>query len=132
MITRPSISGIAPLRLVAQMLMLLPFVILSLFAPGVMPTRGADGTMQVVLCSPEGPVHVTIGPDGTPIPTQDQPRDDRCDWAVNHVDLALLTTPALPTPLEISLAMPQADLWADHRPAHDPRGLYARGPPAQL
>jgi hypothetical protein len=132
MITRPPPFGIPLLRVVAQAMMLLPFVILSLFAPGVMPTRGADGTMQVVLCSPEGPVHVTIGPDGVPVPAKDQPRDDRWDWAMNHVELALLTMPDLPLPSQIDLSMVQADLWADHRPAHDPRGLYARGPPARL
>ncbi len=125
-------SALTPLRLLAQMAMLLPFVFLSLFAPGVMPTRGADGTMQVVLCSPEGPVQVTIGPDGTPVPAREQPRDDRCDWAMNHADLALADQADLPAPAMIALPIARADLWAEHRPAHDPRGLYARGPPARL
>lgn len=120
------------LRRLVQGLMLLPFVVMSLLAPGVMPSRAADGAMQVVLCSPDGPVSVTIGPDGQPQPAKQHPTDDRCDWAMNRADLGLGDVTDLPLPVVVALAFDLADLWAEHRPAHDPRGLYARGPPANL
>jgi hypothetical protein len=128
----PTLKTSVSLSRAFKALLLLPFVVMSLFAPGVMPTRGADGGMQVVLCSPDGPVNVTIGPDGQPQPAKDHPSDDRCDWAVGRADLALADLPILMEPVTLGLPMGMTDLWAEHRPAHDPRGIYARGPPNRL
>lgn len=132
MILRTCPYALVGLRFLAQALMLVPFLVMSLFAPGVMPSRGADGAMQVVLCSPEGPVNVTIGADGQPVPAKEQPSDKRCDWAMNHADMALLDQTSALLPAHLPRPLLRADLWVDHHPAHDPRGLYARGPPLFL
>ncbi|PTE15541.1 hypothetical protein [Pseudogemmobacter blasticus] len=62
--------------------LLVPFLLMSLISPAVMPARADDGTLTLVLCTGDGPVEMTIdlatgapakkAPDGSP---------DRCAWA---------------------------------------------------
>lgn len=115
-----------------RLLAVLAVLGLSLLPPGVMPDMAADGSIEMVLCSGEGAVTMVYDPaTGETRPKQDrQSAKPGCDWAMAQDTAGL-------GPLPFALALPEpstrraspalaADLW---RPAHDPRGLYARGPP---
>lgn len=121
-----------PFGLIPRLLAVLAVFGLSLLPPGVMPDIAADGSIEMVLCSGDGAVTMVYDPaTGETHPKQDrQSAKPGCDWAMAHAE-------AGQAPLPFVLALPETatrraapalanDLW---RPAHDPRGLYARGPP---
>lgn len=114
---------------VTGLLLVLPFLLLSLIAPGFMPVRGADGGMAIVICADGAMAEIIVdAATGQPMPDA-VPQDGRCAWAQAGVVVAVLAQPDLPVPAIVARAFhPVApdDLW---RPAHDPRGLWARGPP---
>ncbi|RGP38331.1 hypothetical protein [Pseudotabrizicola alkalilacus] len=108
--------------------LVLPFLLLSLIAPGYMPVRDADGTLRMVICAEGGPVEVVLDLN-TGEPVQPAPEDNRCDWAQMAVAHLVVAQPLPRPPLVVLVLLAPAlpdDLW---HPAHDPRGLYARGPP---
>lgn len=111
--------------------LVVPFVLLSLVAKGYMPVQGADGGITMVICSGAGMVSVTLDPEtGAPVPHDEAPEDGRCAWAQIAVAAVLPeVAPALPPMTLPRVLLPASpdDLW---RPAFDPRGLFARGPPA--
>lgn len=111
--------------------LVLPFVLLAVIAPGYMPVRGADGAITMVICADGMAVEVAIDPaTGEPVPHEAAPEDGRCAWAQLALAAHPVSEPDLAPPLRLVVADPPAapdDLW---RPAHDPRGLWARGPPA--
>lgn len=114
------------------LLLVLPFLLMSLVAPGFMPGRASDGTMTLVICADGLPVEIVVDAvTGQPVQKQ-APEDGRCDWAQAVQAVALLTQPVLPSPVRLAgrfTPVATDDLW---RPAHDPRGLWARGPPATV
>lgn len=110
--------------------MLLPFLALSLIAQGLMPGRAADGTIALVLCTPQGPLETVIDlVTGQPV-RHPATTDDRCQWAGAHPVFALPevqpVSRASPLVGQVSLATAHV-LW---RPGFDAKGLHARGPPA--
>lgn len=113
--------------------LVMPFLLLSLVAPGYMPVQGADGGISMVICSGDGVVVVTLDPaTGEPVAHEDGPTDGRCSWAQAGVAVMPLAQPQLAPPVRLVRAfVPVApdDLW---RPAFDPRGLFARGPPVTV
>lgn len=112
------------------LVLVLPFLLLSLVAPGFMPGRADDGTITMVICADGMAVEVAVDAvTGQPVQKQ-APEDGRCDWAQAALAVALMTQPELAPPARLATRFTPAspnDLW---RPAHDPRGLWARGPPA--
>ena len=116
-----------------RLLALLAVFGLAILPQGVMPHVGETGGLELVLCSADGPVSMVIDPI-TGEASRKSPTGSAksgCDWALAH-SLTTLTA-ATPTPIppqtldrRAAPAMAAA-LW---RPAHDPRGLYARGPPS--
>lgn len=106
---------------------------LAILPTGVMPHVGATGALELVLCSVEGPVTMVVDPI-TGETKRKAPSDSAkpaCDWATAHSSGTVLTEAPFPKPpqtldRQAAPAMETA-LW---RPAHDPRGLYARGPPS--
>jgi len=69
---------------VAAYLSLLPFVLLSLMAPGTMTVPTADGLPKIVICTGDGPLEMVVGDDGAFQLPDDQPaeRDNPdCAWA---------------------------------------------------
>lgn len=112
---------------------LLALAVLGLLPAGVMPAQDAAGGIVMVICSGEGPVSMTFDPaTGTVTPAKPAPAKPGCDWAMAQTIADLALPVALPLPaLGTGRAAPAlaADLW---RPAHDPRGLQARGPPSAI
>ncbi|NUB44629.1 DUF2946 family protein [Fertoebacter nigrum] len=113
----------------ARWALLLPFVLMALLAPGVMPQRAADGQMMLVLCTPEGPSEMVIDlATGQPVPA-DAPQDGRCDWAMAQAAAVLpFDAPATAWPLVLARAehAAGASLW---RAGALPGAVTARGPP---
>jgi hypothetical protein len=111
-------------------LLLAPFLLTTLLAPGVMPHRADDGSLTVVLCSDGGPVEVRIDlATGQPLPADQHPDDKRCDWHMARDGAALAAAP-----LALTLAVV---VTAIETPS-SPLGLtlqtrqsrpFARGPP---
>ena len=97
-----------------------------------MPVQAPDGGITMVICSGAGAVSVVIDPETGEALPHEAPEDGRCSWA-QMAAAAVLPEAA---PLLVPVAVPQVwqpvaahDLW---RPAFDPRGLFARGPPATV
>lgn len=90
----------AKARNVAGWVLLLPFLLLSLIPPGVMPDRAADGTMLLVLCTGDGPVEMLVDlATGEPVGKTPDGSDDKsnhCAWACGQMTMAGLSAPALP------------------------------------
>lgn len=124
--TRARLS-LSALQRLLQVALLVP-LLLSAFVPqGVMPGGDGAGGLVMVLCSGDGPVEITLDPvTGEPV----EKRATACDWACGQFAAALIDHPALPpraaTLHRAAAALPDA-LW---QPAHDPRSLWARGPPS--
>ncbi|MBL8562380.1 MAG: hypothetical protein JNN06_08875 [Gemmobacter sp.] len=112
--------------------LVVPFVLLSLVAKGYMPVQAADGGLTMVICSGAGAVSITIDPEtGASVP-HEAPEDGRCSWAQMGAAAVLPEAAPLVVPVVLPRAVVPAspdDLW---RPAFDPRGLFARGPPATV
>ncbi len=80
----------------ARWVLIAPFLLLSLIPPGVMPSRAADGTLVLVLCTGEGMVEQVIDL-ATGAPVEDAPTKDRaCDWACGQSVAALAALPQMP------------------------------------
>lgn len=112
----------------ARWALLLPFVLMALLAPGVMPQRAADGQMMLVLCTPEGPAEMVIDlATGQPVPF-DAPEDGRCDWAMAQAATLLHVDMPEAWPLVLTRAehAAGASLW---RAGALPGAVTARGPP---
>lgn len=86
-------------RNVAGWVLLLPFLLLSLISPAVMPARAADGTMLLVLCTGDGPVEMLVDlATGQPVeraPDHGDDKTDHCAWACGQMAVAELAAPVL-------------------------------------
>jgi hypothetical protein len=77
------------LQTLRNWLLLVPFLLSTLFAPGIMPHQAADGSFTVVLCFGDGPLTLRIDQaTGAPVPDDDSAQDLRCDWQMAHDSLA--------------------------------------------
>ncbi len=114
--------------LLTRLALVLPFLALSLLPQGFMPQRDAAGGMVLVLCTPDGPVELTVDlSTGQP---HKKAGNSPCDWSVAQAAPLMPQAASLPLPPQTTLpalAATETDLW---RPAHDPRGIWARGPPS--
>lgn len=125
------------LRTLCAALRRLPVVLallaLGILPPGVMPAPGQDGGMVMVICSGGDAVNMVLDPaTGTYVPATPVSEKPGCDWAMAHGTAVLVLPAPLPLPaFATRRAAPalSADLW---RPAHDPRGVLARGPPVLI
>lgn len=104
-------------------------VTMSIVPRGVMPAWGAGG-MTVVLCTGSGPVEVTLGPDGTPVP--DGVAADACVWAgLVPVALEPVAAPVVAAPFAL-LAAPVTIPRGAQRAKTEPCCNHNRGPPILL
>jgi hypothetical protein len=114
----------------ARWAMLVPFLALSLISPAVMPGVAADGSMTLVLCSPDGPTTVEINlTTGKPVDRQPSVALE-CDWAAGHSATA---EPAHPQfAVHLSPPTPARFLAAVASPVISPKTAKpeARAPPA--
>ena len=120
--------------MLVQLPALLALVALGILPPGVMPQLAGDG-IEMVLCSGDGAVTMVLDPATGELSPKQEPNSGKpgCDWAMAQAlaDLPAQAT-ALPLPM-FTTHRAQRDLAADlWRPAHDPRGIYARGPPTLI
>ncbi|MBE0553169.1 MAG: hypothetical protein IH625_05715 [Rhodobacteraceae bacterium] len=124
-----------PLRRLRAALMRLPVLlalaVIGLLPPGVMPTQAENGQIVMVICSTDGPVRAVYdAATGTLTELPDDEPQAPCHWSLAQAAVDLVAPVALPVPAGLTRrAAPElaVALW---RPAHDPRGLYARGPPS--
>lgn len=74
--------------------LLVPFLALTLIPAQMMPARGADGTLTIVLCVNGGAQTVTVDlTTGKPVR---QAADGRCDWACAQMAVVDLAQPVMP------------------------------------
>ena len=104
-----------------------PFVLVSLIAPGVMVTP-SDGGFEVVLCTGDGPVTMFLDLDDTP----DHGDENPCGWAVQLA--GMLNTEVNPPSLSIvafdmDVALPVGAVLGDQRPNSS---IRVRGPPVRI
>ena len=126
-----SISRLQKVEL--RLLVVLTLLALGLFPAGVMPTLGSDGGMVLVLCSGDGPMLMTVDPaTGTFKKAPPSAPKTACDWAMAQAGGTLPAALALPLPPQTLVRAAPALASLDFRPAHDPRGIYARGPPSLI
>ena len=108
----------------------LPLIALAVFPAGVMPTQGSDGEMVLVLCTGDGPMLMTLDPTtGTFQKAPPSSPKSVCDWAMAQAGVSLPAAITLPVPPQTLVRAAPALASLDFRPTHDPRGIYARGPP---
>ena len=121
----PHLQG---LRHALAALLLLPFLALCLLSPAAMLERGSSGALVMVLCTGDGPVEMTVDL-GTGHDTGTPQTKQRCDWATAHaavLDVAPIALPSATAAYHRAAPALAIALW---RAAHDPRNLWARGPP---
>ncbi|MFM7445781.1 MAG: hypothetical protein ACKO2N_18060 [Tabrizicola sp.] len=110
------LSTMAGLQRLLGLVLLLPFLVLTLVPAHVMPGRAADGTLTMVLCGDGIEQSVTIDL-ATGLPVEDAPAgpNERCDWAASQGAMADLghpapvlpgffARPAAPHPASVALA----------------------------
>lgn len=116
-----------------RLAVVLPLMVLGLFPAGVMPGQGADGAMTLVICTGNGPMLMVVDPaTGSLKKAPAAAPQAACDWAMTRA-AAMMPLPAvLPRPPEAMQRARLALASPEFRPAHDPRGLYARGPPTRI
>ena len=98
-----------------------------------MPGQGSDGGVVLVLCSGSGPMLMRLDPaTGTFKKAPPASPKSACDWGMAQVGITLPAAIALPLPPQTLARATSALASLDFRPAHDPRGIYARGPPSLI
>ncbi len=100
------------------------------FQVGLMPAE-AGGRAVMVICSGDGPLMMVVDPTtGKLRPAPPATKSSGCDWAGGALAVEPAATAVLFVAPVVGVA-PQtaADVW---RPAHDPRGIWARGPPRSM
>ena len=105
----------------------LALLLLSLVAPGTMPTRAGDGSFTVELCATDGSGPITLDAQGNPV--LGGPGAERaCPWAVS-IAAALPSFTHAPAPSRAVL--PATAPKAPARPdlLRLSKHTYAQGPP---
>jgi hypothetical protein len=124
MCNRPDSMARRPVTLMT----VLSLFLLSLFAPGTMPTRAADGAFTIELCAADGTGTITLDANGQPV----TPAADRaCPWAVvTAATLPTLTHAPLPLQAALTVTTPQTPALPDllrlskHTHAQGPRPVF--------
>lgn len=89
-------TRISPRRVLLWAL-LAPFLLMSLFAPGVMLDRAADGGLTLVICSGGGTAEVNLDP-ATMLPVEKAPAKSYqpCPWVIAGSAVDLVSPVAIP------------------------------------
>lgn len=110
----------------------LALLVLAVLPPGVMASEDSSGQGIMVICSGEGPVSLVFdaATDSYRPVTPDKGKSSPCDWRMMQGATDLPSPLALPEPAFASRRASPALARLSFRPAHDPRGIWARGPPS--
>jgi hypothetical protein len=120
-------------KVALRLVVVVPLLALGLFPAGVMPSQDSDGQVVLVLCSGNGPMLMTVDPTtGTFKKAPPSAPKAACDWAMAQAGVTLPAALTLPLPPQSLARAAPALASLDFRPAHDPRGIYARGPPSLI
>ena len=98
------------LRLAALCVAVVPFLLASLIASGVMPARTSSGAVLLVICTAEGMAELMVDP-ATMQPAQKSAPDapgkpgKPCAWAANQATFTVPDLPALMPPQQSVIAM---------------------------
>lgn len=116
---------------VSRMLAVGLLLLAALFPVGMMPGMGQDGQVVMVLCSGNGPVQMVLDPMTGAFHKAPAQGGPACDWAGAQAALDVAPPVVVPVAVVVRRAGPDlaVALW---RPAYDPRGLWARGPPVSI
>ena len=117
------------LRHTLATLLLMPFLALCVMSPAAMLERNASGLLVMVLCTGDGAVEMAVDL-GTGNKTDAPQTKQRCDWAAAHAAVLNVAPIALPTAAVTHHRATAPLANPDWRAAHDPRNLWARGPPS--
>lgn len=124
------------LRLAALCAVLLPFLLSSMIASGVMPARAANGAITLVICTANGAMEMLVDPatmqptaPGHDMPAQKDKHDSSCAWAANHADFAAPGLAALIQPLRHAVTLPAPTRPAILAAAHATGLPPSTGPP---
>ncbi|NTT86126.1 hypothetical protein HS053_09500 [Tabrizicola sp. SY72] len=110
---------------------LLALVVLAVLPPGVMPRQNDDGGLVMVICAGQGTVQMVLDPEtGEMRPKAPDAERAACGWAMAQAVPDLVQPFTLSAPTQLARAVTPATASVVWWPAHDPRGLYARGPPS--
>ena len=86
----------------------------------------------MVICSGDGPMMMVLDPStGEFRPAPPSTKKSGCDWACCGA-LAVTARFDLPHPVPRLLGLAPETAVVLWRPAHDPRGIQARGPPLSV
>lgn len=133
---RAPVASQRPVRRLCAAILRLPVVlallVLAVLPPGVMAGQDAAGQNVMVICSGDGPVSLAFDPaTGTYKPVApDDGKSSPCDWRMMQGATDLPSPLVLPEPAFASRRASPALARLAFRPAHDPRGIWARGPPS--
>lgn len=99
------------LRLAALCALLVPFLLTSLIASGVMPARSQSGAVLLVICTAEGMAELLVDPEtmqpaDKSAPHAPEKSGQPCAWAVSQATFTLPELPALMPPQQSVIAMP--------------------------
>lgn len=114
---------------------LLPFLVLSMIAPGTMADVDSNGRPTLVICSGQGPLRVIVQVDGS-VPSSDKSgapvshAAQDCPWAF-HAHLVVNSLPAVLGAM-IRIAAPVGSIAAmsEHEQRVAVLGPSTRGPPS--
>lgn len=122
------------LRRITVMVLLLPFLLVSLLGDGIMLAKAGDSRVVVVLCTGSDQVEMVWAEDGSLVPLDEAPAGDHdkpgpCDWNLAAQNAISAEAAALP-PFEPILF---ANRLSIERPLHarwiNVLAPSARGPP---
>ncbi len=133
---RQRVPPSGPLRRCAQWLLVLPFVLLSLMAPGTMAATGTDGQIHIVICAGDGPMDMVMLEDGSLRPATDAEQSgghgahhDSCPWAVHAQPVLAGASVLAPGPVLRVTPVAYVVPVAQHHRRRAVLAPTARGPP---
>ncbi len=105
-------------------------ILASIFGPGIMPARMADGTFTIILCTDRGLVEVDAAAPDPAHPAEHAAKGGPCAWAAAHPGPTLAAAPpdVPPVPAPASRTVPLRPALRVADAAHA-LAFAARAPP---
>lgn len=112
---------------------LLPFLLFSILASGVMPSRTDNGTLTLVICSGHGKIEQTVDRiTFEPIEKESDAEGDICPWSIARIAISSVDFPCIPL-VDFRFTVVRGSATEIYRLAASIAGLPpSTGPPAFL